>query len=641
MSVFTAGLLTLMLLPGGGAPKAPKGEACSACHEVDPAKFERSAHGSMDCQDCHAATKKLPHPDKMAKVSCATCHDDETKAYARSVHGILRKDGVEDAASCLSCHGPFHEILPRSDPASKTAKKNLADTCGSCHSNPDFLQRHKIPFAKPVEAYRLSVHGRAVARGENAAASCSDCHGAHDVKSGRDAGAATTHEHVAQTCGKCHSDVQTVYDASVHGLAVKAGVKGAPVCTDCHGEHSILAPSESGSLVNPARVSTATCGRCHGDERLAARYALPKDKLPSFQDSYHGLALKGGAQTVANCASCHGVHNILASTDPKSTIHPSNLAQTCGRCHAGVSGKYAIGPVHLRPGGGGPEHPVVRWIRLAYLVLIPLTIGFMLVHNGLDWLAKLRRGRHGHATGLEVPRMNLKFRVAHGMVVLSFVTLVITGFALKFPDSAWVRAFQEFDPTSQYRGLVHRIAAVLITAATVFHLVHLAVVKHDRVILKELWPSLQDAKHILGMLKFNLGLSKERPTFGMFGYPEKMEYWAYMWGTVVMAVTGLLLWANNWSLRHFPKWVTDAATAAHWYEAILASLSILVWHWYLVIFDPDVYPMDKAWLTGKASADHVRETRPAYYQALLAKLEPRPAGEDEAPDEEETPGSGA
>ncbi len=618
MSVALAGMLSLMLLSPGSRTPPPKGQECNACHEVDLPRFQKSAHGGLDCRDCHSAIQKLPHADKPAKVACASCHGDEVKEYAKSVHGVSKKDGMADAASCLSCHGSPHDILGSSDPASKTAKKNLADTCGTCHSNPDFLQRHKIPFAKPVEAYKLSVHGRAVARGDNAAASCSDCHGSHGIQSGKGGHSATTHEFVSQTCGKCHSDVQEVFDASVHGRAVKAGAKGAPVCTDCHGEHNILAPSEAGSLVNPARVSTATCGRCHGDERLAARYNLPKDKLPSFEDSYHGLAMRGGAQTVANCGSCHGIHNILASTDPKSTIHPKNLGQTCGRCHAGVGERFAIGAVHLKP-GSGPEHPTVKWIRLVYLVLIPATIGFMLLHNGLDWLAKLRRGRHTHVTGGQVPRMNLKFRIAHGMVVASFLTLVVSGFALKFPDAAWVRAFQEFDPSGHYRGIAHRVAAVVITLATVFHLVHVAVVKRDRVILRELMPRLQDAKDMLAMLRFNLGVSKKRPTFGVFGYPEKMEYWAYMWGTVVMAVTGLLLWANNWTMRHFPKWVTDAATTAHWYEAILATLSILVWHWYLVIFDPDVYPMDQAWITGKTSADHVRETRPEYYQALLRR----------------------
>ena len=119
----------------------------------------------------------------------------------------------------------------------------------------------------------------------------------------------------------------------------------------------------------------------------------------------------------------------------------------------------------------------------------------------------------------------------------------------------------------------------------------------------------------------------------MFGYAEKMEYWAFMWGTIVMAVTGVLLWAKDTSLHFLPVWVMDAATAAHWYEAILATLSILVWHWYLVIFDPDVYPMDLAWLTGKASADHIRETRPEYYRELMEQ--------QAAKDAKQTPGDGS
>jgi cytochrome b subunit of formate dehydrogenase len=243
----------------------------------------------------------------------------------------------------------------------------------------------------------------------------------------------------------------------------------------------------------------------------------------------------------------------------------------------------------------------------------------MLFHNGIDWLAKLRRGPHHGSTEAGFPRMNLTFRLTHAMVMISFITLVGTGFALKFPEAGWVKLFQALDPVSSVRGLVHRIAAVVMIAATVIHFIHLAWSRRDRVILIELLPSLQDGKDIFNMIRFNLGLTSQRPTFGMFGYAEKMEYWAFMWGTVVMAVTGIILWAENLSLRYFPIWVMDAATAAHWYEAILATLSILVWHWYLVIFDPDVYPMDLAWLTGKAPADHIRATRPGYYLKTIEK----------------------
>jgi cytochrome b subunit of formate dehydrogenase len=623
MRLLLAGLLSVALF---GASPSP--QDCVSCHEVDLVKFEASKHGSMGCTGCHASITRLPHADKPAAVKCESCHEDQVKAYAKSVHGLAKQSGMSDAATCASCHGSPHAIQGSSDPASKVAKRNLPDTCGACHSNPEFLAKHKIPFAKPVEAYRLSLHGREVAKGNNSAASCSDCHGSHDILASHDPKSRVNRDNVADTCGVCHNDIQTVYADSVHGLAVKRGSKDSPTCTGCHGEHNILAPSEAGSLVNPARVSTATCGRCHGDERMNSRYSFG-DKVSAYQDSFHGLAIRGGQKMAANCASCHGVHNILPSADIRSTINPANLKKTCGQCHPGVGDKIATGRVHVRT-AGGIEHISVRWIRLGYYALIPMTIGFMLFHNGLDYLGKLRRRKPHHGTGELLPRMNKLFRVTHGMVMVSFILLVVTGFALKFPEAGWVKVLVGAGGAGSARGILHRISAVVIMAATAFHLVHLILVKRDRVILKELLPGWQDAKDIANAIRYNLGLTPKRPTFGMFGYAEKMEYWAFMWGTVVMAVTGLLLWAQNWSLKYFPIWVMDAATAAHWYEAILATLSILVWHWYLVIFDPEVYPMDLAWLTGKASADHLRETRPEYYRQLMEKTVKTTSGPDAA-----------
>jgi cytochrome b subunit of formate dehydrogenase len=106
------------------------------------------------------------------------------------------------------------------------------------------------------------------------------------------------------------------------------------------------------------------------------------------------------------------------------------------------------------------------------------------------------------------------------------------------------------------------------------------------------------------------------PKFAKFNYAEKLEYLAFMWGTLVMAVSGFLLWFNNWTLTHFPKWVSDAATAVHYYEALLATFAILIWHSYMVMFDPLVYPLDTAFIDGKVPADHYRHSRPEYYRAL-------------------------
>ena len=435
------------------------------------------------------------------------------------------------------------------------------------------------------------------------------------------------------TCGTCHTEIAKTYLASVHGKAFLRGVSSVPVCTDCHGEHIILAPSELGSLVNPARVSTATCGRCHSDERLASRFNMPSQNVRTYEASFHGLANRGGSTTVANCASCHGVHNILPSSDPNSTINPKNLAQTCGACHPGAGERFAIGRVHETMAS---EHPVVRWIRLGYLTIIPLTLGFMLVHNGIDFFSKLIRGtaRHGNA---EYPRMNLNFRIAHGLVVLSFPVLVITGFALKFPESWWA-------PLILHRGFVHRVAAVILCVSLLYHIAHLLIVQRDRVRARLMLPVYEDVLDFLAVIRYRLGLSNVRPEFGIFNYAEKMEYWAFLWGTLVMAASGFLLWFNNLTLRYLPKWVADAATALHYYEAILATAAIIVWHFYLVIFDPEVYPMDRSWLTGNVPAEHLRRTRPAYYAEIkpvqgperstgAADTPERPAGEKDSSDQ--------
>jgi formate dehydrogenase gamma subunit len=201
----------------------------------------------------------------------------------------------------------------------------------------------------------------------------------------------------------------------------------------------------------------------------------------------------------------------------------------------------------------------------------------------------------------------------------SFPTLVVTGFALKFPDSWWAKPLLMWESNAGVRGGLHRTAAVVMIAATLFHFVHLALKKRDRSIIPALLPTIKDATDMLQVFRYNLGLTKQEPQFAKFNYAEKMEYWAFLWGTTVMALSGFLLWFNNFTLRHFPKWITDAATAVHWYEALLATFSILIWHFYLVIFDPMVYPMDSAWLDGKIPADHYRHTRPAYYRELSRK----------------------
>ncbi len=655
---------------------------------IDQAKHAASAHGVLGCKDCHTAIKEFPHPTKIPKVQCAKCHADEAKAFPASAHSILgesacaschgnvhelttaeklipgkctechaqevsdlkssihgqaAKNGDSDAPKCVSCHGPIHAVKASSEPDSAVARKNLPDTCAKCHSDAGFLSRHKIPVVHPVASYKQSVHGRAVALGKDAA-TCSSCHGSHGIYPATDERSKVNHWKVPETCGQCHKEIAREFNESVHGEAVKSGARDAPVCIDCHGEHLIIDPKSAASPLNAENVSAQTCGRCHGDPRLALRYELPADRLPSYAGSYHGLALQEGKVTAANCASCHGVHSILRSSDPRSTVNAANLPKTCGACHKGVAeDKFKIGPVHVRT-DVGPNHPVVQWIRWTYWVLIPATLGFMLLHNLLDLLAKLIRRRPRRESGEMVLRMNLWFRAAHWGIMASFPTLVFTGFGLKYPEIWWSKPLLDLESRFGVRGGLHRAAAVVMLLAVAYHCVHLALKKRDRAFLWAMIPTIKDATDMVHIFRYNLGLTKEEPQFAKFNYAEKMEYLAFMWGTVVMAVSGFLLWFNNFTLRHFPKWVTDAATAVHWYEAILATFAIIIWHFYMVIFDPMVYPMDTAWLNGKIPADHYRHSRPEYFRTLeragLVELPSEPSDYLDEHGTGETPGGG-
>jgi cytochrome b subunit of formate dehydrogenase len=648
-------VLALLFLPSSvRAQTKPLPDAdCLACHGqkdlkssagksvfVDAAKHKASVHSILGCADCHTDIKGFPHPDHIAQVNCATCHADEAavmgksvhsvlgtgidacttchgeahytkpaaalipqlcsqchseevKGFLASVHGQAAKRGDPQAPTCESCHGPVHKILMAQDPASPAAKQNLPSTCASCHSNPAFLAKHQIPFDHPVATYQSSVHGRAIAAGNLHAATCSDCHGSHAIYEARDPRSKINHWNIPATCGACHTQIAKTYGASIHGQAIAHGSTDAPVCTDCHGEHVILAPSQPNSTVNPARVSLVTCGRCHGNATLVARYNLPADRVPTYADSYHGLAAREGSQTVANCASCHGVHDIFPSADPRSTINPANLARTCGACHAGAGKTFAIGPVHV-VAASLAEAPAVRIIRGMYLVLIPLAIGFMFIHHLLDFIRKFPRRGTKIISPEEVEyRLNRHFRIAHWLVAISFPILVVTGFALEFPDAWWARPFILWHGRFDLRGTIHRIAAVVLIAALVYHIVHLIRDKRARRIMFHMAPQLHDLRDLQDMVSYNLGFTSVRPVLGEFTYVQKIEYLAFIWGTIVMALSGLTLWFNTFTLRYFPKWVLDAATALHFYEAILATFAILIWHMYTVVFDPDVYPLDR------------------------------------------------
>lgn len=357
---------------------------------VDMAVFSKSVHGEFECADCHADIEALPHEEKLQKVDCGLCHEDAVTALAASVHGDQLRTKSLDAPGCSQCHGT-HEIMPVNDPASMMSKHNQAATCGTCHANAVIVERNDIPIKNPVALYDLSIHGQLVLKGNAAAAVCSDCHGGHNSLRAIDPNSSIYKLNIPQTCSKCHEEIYKEYMSGVHAEALLQGAVEAPVCTNCHGEHEILRAKSPEAPTSGYRVATEVCSPCHASERLNRKYGLSPGRVQSFADSYHGLALRGGKAAVANCGSCHGVHDVLASSDPRSPVNPANIAKTCGQCHPNAGENFAKGKVHLI--GESQEAKVARIVRVIYIIIIVLTIFLMVIHNVVDFSAKIRKIR--------------------------------------------------------------------------------------------------------------------------------------------------------------------------------------------------------------------------------------------------------
>ena len=166
-----------------------------------------------------------------------------------------------------------------------------------------------------------------------------------------------------------------------------------------------------------------------------------------------------------------------------------------------------------------------------------------------------------------------------------------------------------------FRRWSHRIAGVVLLVAGAYHIIYLLATREGRQLVKDLLPVRKDLKDVADNAQYLTGLSADKPKIGRFGYAEKMEYWAVVWGTIIMGVTGLMIWFKMDVTKFLPRWAVDVALTIHYYEAILACLAIVVWHFYHVIFDPDVYPLNWACWNGKVSKHWQEEEHPLDHPA--------------------------
>jgi len=221
--------------------------------------------------------------------------------------------------------------------------------------------------------------------------------------------------------------------------------------------------------------------------------------------------------------------------------------------------------------------------------------------------------------GEKFQRFNRNFRFQHIVLFSSVIILIVTGMPLKFPNFLLSRFVISFWGGIQNSTVVHRIGAGMLIYFMLHHFVYTILTRDGRRDFVLLLPTLQDAKDIALNVRHFLGKTSEKPYFGRFSYIEKFDYWAVYWGCVIMIGSGLFLWFETDVMRILPKYAIDMAHEMHSDEALLATLAIVIWHFYNVHFNPDRFPGTLLWWHGQLTEHEMKDEHPREYDEIIAR----------------------
>ncbi len=620
------------------APKVARSAESASTEEITQ-EIRKSAHAELDCSDCHAPAAKDAvllggTPATIGKADCGHCHELELKAYEQSVHAQALRDGQTGAASCANCHGS-HFILPASDPRSQVFKRNLPETCGVCHKNPEVAKKLGIKRPYAVQFYLDSLHGKAlVQNGLLAAPTCTDCHSAsHTIRRASDPRSTVYRNNIPQTCGRCHIGPLGEYSVGIHGKKLAEGNSKAPVCSDCHTAHEIVGPTGGFKL-----ASDELCGKCH------------LSRLREYLQSYHGRAHDLGSQKVAACFDCHGMHAILPVSDPDSTLSATNRLNTCRKCHANAPPRFTSFRAHADY-RDKQHYPMLYWAFMIMTSLIVGTFGLWGIHT-LFWVVrtfvvylknpaafrKEKRHVRDERQGKLYTRFRPVDRFCHFLIIISFLILVSTGMPLKFHDSAWAKVMFNLLGGAHVAAKLHRFGAILSLTYLTIHLSSLLGP------VKRRWDTFRDAsgkfraRRLLGFIfgpdsplpnwddlrdirehtKWFFGRGP-KPKFDRFTYWEKFDYFAELWGSAFIGISGLVMWFPVQVSHVLPGWVVNLAQIVHSQEALLAAGFILTFHFFNSHFRLEKFPLDTVMFSGRITEAEMRHERARQYERLAAE----------------------
>lgn len=302
---------------------------------IDAAELSHSIHQTnsrnqkVACSQCHSevnASRVRPCETITHAVDCTACHDEIGRQYMSSTHGQLTSKNDPNAPSCKECHGT-HGVLGKQDPQSPTFATNVPALCARCHrEGQKAAVRYTGTQHEIVANYTESIHGKGLLKsGLTVTATCTSCHTAHRVLPRSNPESSVNAANVPSTCGQCHHGIEEEFENSIHAKGISGSAKELPVCSDCHTAHSIRRTDEDKFRLDIMEK----CGRCH--EALAKAYF----------DTYHGKVSRLGYTKTAKCYDCHGAHDVLAVTNPRSHLSRANVAATCQKCHAGATRRFA------------------------------------------------------------------------------------------------------------------------------------------------------------------------------------------------------------------------------------------------------------------------------------------------------------